>query len=287
MKFATYRTGGRATYGLLHADCLLDLGAVLGDQAPDLKTALTLGRSALEGARDRALASGATLAAVEEVSFDPVIPNPGKILCVGLNYENHRKETGRDKADHPAIFTRFADSLTGHDQPILRPSVSTVLDYEGELAVVIGTGGRYIREEDALSHVFGYACFNDATLRDWQRHTHQFTPGKTFPETGPLGPWLATPDESPDFSSARLETRLNGAVMQSAVLGDMIFPVAEIIAYVSSFTPLAPGDVIATGTPGGVGFKRDPMVVMAPGDVVEVEITGIGLLRNVITDETP
>jgi 2-keto-4-pentenoate hydratase/2-oxohepta-3-ene-1,7-dioic acid hydratase in catechol pathway len=212
----------------------------------------------------------------------PVIPDPGKILCVGHNYEDHRQETGRAKVDNPSIFTRFADTLVAAGQPILRPAVSTSLDYEAELAVIIGAGGRAIAEEDAMRHVAGYACFNDASVRDWQWHTGQFTPGKNFPGTAPFGPELVTPDEIADLASIAVVSRLNGAVMQQATVADMIFSIPRIIAYISTFTPLAPGDVIATGTPGGVGAKRQPPVWMAPGDTIEVEVSGVGLLQNPI-----
>jgi len=174
----------------------------------------------------------------------------------------------------------------GHGQAILRPRVSTQLDYEGELAVIIGRGGRYIRREDALSHVAGYAPYNDATLRDWQRHTHQFTPGKNFPATGGFGPWVVQANEVADLVALRLRTLLNGETMQEAGLDQLIFTIPHIIEYCSAFTRLEPGDVIATGTPGGVGFKRDPQVFMKPGDVIDVDISGIGRLSNTIADES-
>jgi 2-keto-4-pentenoate hydratase/2-oxohepta-3-ene-1,7-dioic acid hydratase in catechol pathway len=203
-----------------------------------------------------------------------------------LNYEEHRQETGRPVTQHPAIFTRYADTLIGHDAPMVLPVNSTALDYEGELAVVIGRSGFRVSEADALSLVAGYSVFNDGTIRDWQRHTAQFTPGKNFPGTGAFGPALLTPAEAGELGGRRIETRLNGNVMQKAVLGDMIFPVARIISYLSGFTRLSPGDVIATGTPGGVGFKREPQVFMASGDRVHVSIEGIGDLVNVIEQET-
>jgi 2-keto-4-pentenoate hydratase/2-oxohepta-3-ene-1,7-dioic acid hydratase in catechol pathway len=160
-----------------------------------------------------------------------------------------------------------------------------MLDFEGELAVIIGKGGRYIKRESAMEHVAGYSCHNDATLRDWQRHTTQFTAGKTFPGTGPLGPYLVTPDQIADFDASTLETRLNGITVQSATLGQMIFKIPQLIEYISSFTPLGPGDIIATGTPGGVGFKREPPLFMKAGDQIEVEIGGVGLLANRVADE--
>ncbi len=183
------------------------------------------------------------------------------------------------------MFTRFADTLVAHRAPIVRPKVSTHLDYEGELALVIGEGGRAIAREQALAHVAGYACFNEASVRDWQRHNIQFTPGKNFPGTGAFGPWLVTPDEAGELGPQRVVTRLNGQVVQDQPISEMIWPVEELIAYVSAFTPLAPGDVIATGTPGGVGARRDPPLWMQPGDVVEVEIGRMGRLVNPISAE--
>lgn len=223
---------------------------------------------------------------INDVQLLPVLPDPGKILCVGLNYETHRLETKRPDAKYPTIFTRFADSQIAHGQPIIKPSHSDSLDYEGELAVIIGRGGRNIPERRALEHVFAYSCYNDATIRDWQRHTHQFTPGKNFPGTGAFGPWAVTPDELCPLGSQTIQTRLNGEIMQSATLGDMIFSVEQIIAYCSAFTPLSPGDVILTGTPGGVGDRREPPVFMKPGDVVEVEIAGVGILSNPVVAQS-
>ena len=222
---------------------------------------------------------------IHEIKLLPVIPNPDKIICVGLNYETHRKETGRPVEQHPSIFTRFAASQIAAGDPILIPRVSTALDYEGELALVIGRPGRYIKAENAFDHVAGYACYNDGSIRDWQRHSHQFTPGKNFVGTGAFGPYMVTADDIDDIEAQTLTTRLNGEVMQQAKISDMIFSIGQIIEYVSSFTPLEPGDVIATGTPGGVGFKREPQVYMKPGDICEIEITKVGLLRNPIAQD--
>jgi 2-keto-4-pentenoate hydratase/2-oxohepta-3-ene-1,7-dioic acid hydratase in catechol pathway len=233
-----------------------------------------------------ACASSGKRVPLDQVTLLPVIANPGKILCVGHNYEEHRQETGRAKTSHPSLFVRFADTLIGHEAPIVRPPVSTSLDFEGELAVVIGRGGFRVPAEQALDLVAGYSCFNDGSVRDWQWHTQQFTPGKNFPSTGAFGPALVTPDEVGALDDLTIQTRLNGDVVQSSTLGHMIFPVAEIIAYVSTFTRLSPGDVIATGTPGGVGAKRQPPVWLKPGDVVEIDIAGVGLLRNGVTDAT-
>jgi 2-keto-4-pentenoate hydratase/2-oxohepta-3-ene-1,7-dioic acid hydratase in catechol pathway len=202
-----------------------------------------------------------------------------------LNYEMHRKETGRAEVEHPTIFMRFANTQIGDGAPIVCPRVSRDLDFEGELAVIIGRPGRYIQRKHAMEHVAGFACYNDVSVRDWQRHTSQFTPGKNFPATGPFGPWMVTPDEVGPLAKLRIVTRLNGEIMQQATLGDMIFDIPRIIEYCSSFTPLSAGDVIATGTPGGVGSRRVPPLWMKPGDVVEVEIERVGLLRNRVVGE--
>ena len=278
MKYISFlRPDGVAAYGRLQGEQVVDLAADRAAPA-DLKAALA-------AANLESLESDKTWQ-MSEIDLLPVIPNPTKIFCVGHNYESHRQETGRAKVDHPSIFTRFADTLTAHGKPIIRPKVSTDLDYEGELAVIIGKGGRAIEEANALEHVAGYACFNDASIRDWQWHTRQFTPGKNFPATGPFGPWMVSADEAGDLSDIHVITRLNGKVMQDQPVRDMIFPIAEVIAYISAFTPLSPGDVIASGTPGGVGAKREPPVWMKPGDKVEVDIGPIGTLVNEIVQES-
>ena len=256
-----------------------DLGARFGTVLPDLKSYLAAKGLRLLGKTEE---PPSVDYAEGEFTYLPVIPNPAKILCVGLNYEEHRAETGRAKTEHPAIFTRFADTLIGHQDYIQLPPNSTALDYEGELAVVIGKRGYRVAEADALDLVGGYSVFNDATLRDWQRHTIQFTPGKNFRGTGAFGPNLITPEEAGAMAGKAIRTTLNGHVMQQATLGDMIFSVAQIIAYLSAFTVLSPGDVITTGTPGGVGFKREPQLYMKPGDRVEVSVEGIGRLVNTI-----
>ncbi len=287
MKYASFlRPDGRASFGRVDGTRIIDLGAAdavagksssLRSRPADLKAAIA------SGAWSR-LQSEASHA-IDEVVLLPVIPNPGKILCVGLNYETHRQETGRAEAQHPAIFTRFADTLVAHGQPIVLPKISTQLDYEGELAIVIGRAGRAIPRARALEHVAGYSCFNDASVRDWQRHNIQFTPGKNFPGTGPFGPWLVTADEVGDLEAQHVITRLNGQVVQDQPIAEMIWPIAELIAYISAFTPLAPGDVIATGTPGGVGAKRTPPLWMKSGDKVEIDIGTVGTLVNRIINE--
>jgi len=277
VKLASFEISGRPTWGLIEGNHAIEMGAIF----PDLRAFIAAGQpSAIEAAKATALRHDLTA-----IRWLPVIPNPDKILCVGLNYESHRRETGRSEVDNPTMFVRFFNSQIGHLENIVRPHVSTQLDYEGELAVVIGRGGRYIARENAWDHVAGYACYNDATLRDWQRHTHQFTPGKNFPATGGFGPWLVTPDEVGSLDAQKITTKLNGQIVQEAGLDQMIFDVPHIIEYCSAFTHLEPGDVIATGTPGGVGFKREPQLFMKPGDTVEVAITSVGVLTNGIADE--
>ncbi len=279
MRFVSFLHSDGPACGLVQGDQVLVAPA---SPHADLKAAIAAG--ALADLARACEASGIRMP-LAEVTLLPVIPNPGKILCVGLNYETHRRETGRDVVENPTIFTRFADSQAAHGQDLLRPRVSTDFDFEGELAVVIGEGGRYIPRAEAMRHIAGYACYNDGSVRDWQRHTIQFTPGKNFPQTGGFGPWLVTADEVADLDSLRLTTRVNGEAVQDTTLDHMIFDVPRIIEYCSAFTPLSPGDVIATGTPGGVGAKRKPPLWLKPGDMVEVEITGIGVLRNGIADE--
>ncbi len=279
MKFVSYMRGGLPHFGAVKGEGVVSLTGRLG--AYDLKELLAFDLVpdacvyAAQATADHALA---------DITYLPVIPNPAKVLCVGLNYEGHRLETNSAKTDNPQIFSRFTDTLIGHRAPILRPKVSEALDFEGELAVIIGKPGRHIDEGRALDYVAGYACFNDGSLRDFQRHTTQFIPGKNFPDTGGLGPWMVTPDEAPPADSMQLTTRLNGEVVQSDSTADLIFSVAKVIAYCSSFTQLAPGDVIATGTPSGVGYRRTPPLFMKPGDVVEVEIDGVGVLTNPIAE---
>ncbi len=281
MKFASFKVNGAKTWGLVDAEQAVDLGALLRDRFPDLKSAIAAGALA----EVASLAGKAARYPVANITWLPVIPNPDKILCIGLNYETHRLETGRSEVENPTVFGRFANSQTGHLANIIRPRVSKDLDFEGELAVIIGKPGRYIARKDARDHIAGYACYNEGSVRDFQRHTHQFTPGKNFPQTGAFGPWMVTPDEAGDLARLRLQTRLNGEVVQEATISQMIFDIPRQIEYCSTFTRLEPGDVIVTGTPGGVGSRRTPPLWMKPGDIVEVEIDRIGLLRNGIADE--
>ncbi|MDR6743338.1 2-keto-4-pentenoate hydratase/2-oxohepta-3-ene-1,7-dioic acid hydratase in catechol pathway [Herbaspirillum sp. 1173] len=278
MKFASFRHQGKDSFGLVTGEQVIDLGHA---GAGSLKQYLARGgaaRAQQDAEQGRALA-------IAEVQFLPVIPDPEKILCVGINYLSHVKETGRELPKHPMIFARFADSQTGHLQPIIRPHASEKLDFEGELAVVIGRRARHVKAAEALDYVAGYACYNDGSVRDWQKHTIQFIPGKNFPQTGGFGPWLVTPDEAGDPSQLSLVTRLNGTVVQEARTDDLIFPIPALIEYCSTFTELNPGDVIITGTTGGVGAFREPPLWMKPGDVVEVEISGLGKLVNPVAQE--
>jgi len=222
---------------------------------------------------------------MQEIMYLPVITDPGKIICIGHNYEEHRIETEREKTENPTVFLRVADSQTGNLQPLLMPPESDYFDYEGEIAVVIGKGGRRIARAQAWDHVAGYSAYNDGSVRDWQRHTTQFTPGKNFVGTGAFGPVLVTRGEIADGEELNLTTRLNGQVMQHATTAMMIFTIPHLIEYVSIFTTLAPGDVIVSGTPGGVGARRQPPVWMKEGDLVEIEVSKIGVLRNRVERE--
>jgi len=280
MKFVSFRAGGSARYGLIKGGGVVDLTARL--DYPDLRSLIAANGSAKAAGAAEGAAPDFPLS---DIDYDPVIPNPDKILCVGLNYHEHRQETGMTQHKFPAIFPRWNDSQCGHLDDIILPKNASNLDWEGELAVIIGKGGRHIIEQDAMDHVFGYSIYNDASLRDFQKHSSQFTPGKNFPATGPFGPYLVTADEMGDLKGKKIQTRLNGEIMQNATLDDMIFGVPWLIAYLSSFTPLSPGDVIVSGTPGGVGWTRNPPHWMKVGDVVEVEIDGCGILRNAIAPE--
>jgi 2-keto-4-pentenoate hydratase/2-oxohepta-3-ene-1,7-dioic acid hydratase in catechol pathway len=281
MKLSTVALDGRVTWGLVENETFYDVGAVLSNRYADLKAAIAGELSGIVEAK-----ASASAYPTSALSWQAVIPNPDKIICVGLNYEMHRQETGRSLVDNPTIFGRFSNSQIGHLAPIVMPKVSSDLDYEGELVVVIGKPGRYISREDAMSHVAGYSIYNDGSIRDYQRHTHQFTPGKNFPNTGAFGPWMMTPDELGPLEPLRIQTRLNGQVVQDARFEMLIFDVPRIIQYCSEFTRLEAGDVIATGTPGGVGAKRNPPLWMKPGDIVEVEIDKLGILRNPIVAES-
>ena len=280
MKLASYVADGKAAFGVVTGDGVVNMNERLGERYASLREALTPdGLSAVRTAAT-AVRPDHRLA---DIRFLPAIPNPEKILCAGINYRSHAAETGRELPKQPSMFIRLADTLTGHDGEMIRPSVSKQFDFEGELAVVIGRGGRHIPVVRALEHVAGYTCFVDGSVRDYQKFS--VTSGKNFPGTGPLGPWIVTADEIPDPTRLMLTTRLNGEQVQKSATDLLIYSVPQIIAFCSDFTPLMPGDVIATGTPEGVGHRRTPPLWLKAGDVLEVEISGIGTLRNRIVDE--
>ncbi len=288
MKYVSFLYNDKNCFGILQGEKIIDLTSHYEryregmEWIPCLKSALIQGKiSELNNLE----LDGLPKVNTSDVILKPVIPNPGKIFCVGLNYENHRAETKRPESMHPTIFTRFADTQTGHEDTIICPKVSEKLDYEGEMAIIIGKSGRYIVEENAMDYIAGYSCYNDASVRDWQKHTSQFTPGKNFYKTGGFGPYMLTSDEVPDYKEMKIQTRLNGQVMQDASLSDLIFPLEELVSYCSSFIELHPGDVIVTGTPGGVGDRRVPPVYMKDGDTIEIEISKLGILRNKIQKE--
>jgi len=279
MKIVSFRHGAAQSFGIAGDDGIIDLGR----HTPFSTLKAMLAADGLDAAR--AAAGQEPDFKSDAVTLLPVLPDPGKILCVGLNYHDHVQETGRPLTQHPTLFTRFANTLVAHEAPLVKPTVSDKFDYEGELAIIVGKPGRHIAAADAFDHVAGYAPFNDGSVRDWQGHTSQFIPGKNFEGTGGFGPALVTPDEVGPLDDLTLVTRFNGTVVQEARLGLMITPIPELIAYISTFTTLEAGDVIVTGTPGGVGMKRKPPLYMKPGDVVEVEIERIGLLRNSVVAE--
>jgi 2-keto-4-pentenoate hydratase/2-oxohepta-3-ene-1,7-dioic acid hydratase in catechol pathway len=281
MRWLSFERDGKPSFGIVKGDGVVDVGGMAPELA-DLKAAIASGRLAVLGDTAGGRPADLSLAGLK---FLPVITNPAKILCAGLNYRDHQAETGRGGEANPTIFVRFAAAQVAHNQPIWRPRESANLDYEGEIALIVGKGGRRIAREDWLSHVAGFAPYNDGSVRDWQRHTSQFTPGKNFARTGGFGPWMMTPDEVGDTAAMEVTTRLNGEVMQNAMSSQMVFSFADLVAYCSTFTDLEPGDVIVTDTPGGVGAARKPPVWMKAGDRVEIEVKPIGTLVNAIIDE--
>jgi 2-keto-4-pentenoate hydratase/2-oxohepta-3-ene-1,7-dioic acid hydratase in catechol pathway len=283
MRLVSFIAEGHAGFGAVIENGIVDLTRrFAARRITSLR--MLLAADGLGAARDALVGAKADFAP-GSVAFAPVIPDPDKIICIGLNYRDHVAETGRTVTEKPALFARFAGSQVGHLQPLVKPAASEQFDYEGELAVVIGSAGRHISPGRALAQVAGYACYNEGSVRDWQRHTSQFLAGKTFASTGGFGPWLVTADEIPDPSALTLETRLNGKVVQHTSTDLLITAIPDLIAYCSTILPLLPGDVIVTGTPGGVGAKRTPPLWMRAGDVVEVEISGVGCLRNPVIAE--
>jgi 2-keto-4-pentenoate hydratase/2-oxohepta-3-ene-1,7-dioic acid hydratase in catechol pathway len=280
MKLASYVADGKPCFGVVTDRGVITLNDRLGGRYGTLREALAAGALA-----EMRKIAGETKSdySLNEIKWLPVIPNPEKILCAGINYRSHAAETGRELPKQPSMFLRLDSTLIGHEGALIRPSVSQNFDFEGELALVIGRGGRHIPVETALAHVAGYTCFVDGSVRDYQKFS--VTAGKNFPGTGSLGPWLVTTDELPDPKRLTLSTRLNGEEVQKSGTDLLIYSVPQIIAFCSDFTQLSPGDVIATGTPEGVGHRRNPPLWMKPGDVLEVEISGIGTLRNRVVDE--
>ncbi len=275
MRWLSFHRNGGVSFGYITGD-------VGNEQVVDVGA-----RSDYAGLREAIAADALTALANEhtqadiglaDIDFAPPIVDPEKILCVGLNYKAHQEETGRGGEGFPTIFARFANAQMGHGHPMVRPTESATLDYEGEIAMVIGSGGRRISRANALDHVAGFSIYNDGSVREYQRQTSQFTPGKNFMNTGGFGPWIMTPDEIGDLNAMTITTRLNGEVMQHADASLLVHGFAELIEYCSTFTELSPGDVIVTGTPGGVGAARNPPVFMDEGDRIEVEVTPIGTL---------
>jgi acylpyruvate hydrolase len=274
VKYVSYRADGVARVGVIQADEVVPLG--------DGALTVNAGAEALQAA-ERDVEHRLPLAGLDLL---PASPHPSKIICVGLNYRDHIAETGRDVPVYPVLFPKFSSNLISANDPILLPPESRQVDWEGELAIVIGRAGRRIARADAFRHVLGFAVANDVTVRDYQYKTHQWLQGKAWDGTTPLGPWIVTPDEV-DFAHAGIRTVLNGQVVQESQLSQLIFDVPRLIADVSEFTVLEPGDVILTGTPGGVGYRRDPQIFLRSGDLIEVEIDGVGRIASQVVDEKP
>ena len=287
MRFTTYLRHGQARLAVVDGDAAIDLADTVPGTPADLRAALAAGTD-LASAAAQAIASAAPRLPLATLAFAPLLPEPGKTICLGLNYFDHAKEGGRtERPDYPWFFYRGKSSLLGHGQPGLVPKVSTKFDYEAELAVVIAkTVPRHVHQADALAYVFGYTCFNDMSVRDYQKRTPQWTIGKNFDATGGFGPVLVSADElAPGATGLRIQSRLNGQLMQDASTSDMIFSVAETIALLAECMTLEAGDTLVMGTPAGVGQARTPPLWMKAGDVVEIEIERIGVLRNPIVAE--
>ncbi len=286
MKLLSYRTDAGASFGAIASDGgIVDLRPRLGADFTDLHDLITFGdiTKKLDG-----IQNAASDYALDDVTFLPPIARPDKIFCIGVNYMN-RNEEYRDASEapkYPSIFMRTPGSLVGHGASLVRPPESPQLDYEGEIVIVIGRAGRRIAREDAYAHIAGLTCMNEGTIRDWVRHgKFNVTQGKNFAASGAVGPWIVTADEFSGYDDLRVTTRVNGEVRQNDTTASLAFPFDYLISYISTFTTLAPGDVIATGTPTGAGARFDPPRYLVPGDVVEVEVQGVGTLRNAVVDE--
>lgn len=283
MRLVSFSRNGKNSFGIVKGDGIIDAGKRLANEFSSLRDILTCGAVNLL----RGMQELPTDFPLTDAQLIPVIPDPAaKFLCVGVNYLPHIREMGRDIPEYPVIFVRFVDSLVGHGTPLIRPTASEQYDFEGELAVVIGKTARHVSRNNALDYVAGYSCFNDGSIRDFQKRALQWTPGKNFRRSGAFGPWLVTTDEIPDPSVLNLQTRLNGTIVQNESVGELCFDIPSLIELCSVWTQLEPGDIIVTGTPGGVGAGRQPPLWMRAGDRVEVEISQIGVLRNDVVDET-
>jgi 2-keto-4-pentenoate hydratase/2-oxohepta-3-ene-1,7-dioic acid hydratase in catechol pathway len=282
MRVVSFERAGRPGIGIATDSGVIDAGRHLSGRFENLRESLLA--NGLE--QLRSIANRKADFSADELRYRALIDDPAaKFLCVGINYMPHIKEMGRERPDYPVIFVRFAASLVGHGEPMVKPRVSEQFDFEGELAVIIGKPARHVPRARAYEFVAGYSCFNDGSVRDYQRHGPQWTPGKNFQASGALGPWLVTADELPNPARSRLRTLLNGEVVQDESVAELCFDIPALIEYCSTWTELLPGDVIATGTPGGVGAGRKPPLWMKAGDTVTVEISGVGTLRNPIRDE--
>ncbi len=289
MRLEAFEHMGTARLGLLDGDSVIDLAEAAPDLPRDLAGLIRAGASSFAAAaqvvRTARPSSRHKLAGLR---FLPPIQNPGKIICLGLNYADHAKEGGHAKPEYPSFFMRCATSLVAHGEPMIRPQASIQLDYEAELVAVVGRTARHVAKDNALDYIAGYSCFNDGSVRDYQRKTTQWTIGKNFDKTGGFGPWFVTADELPPGAAGlAIQSRLNGQVMQSANTRDMLVPVAETVALLTECLTLEPGDLLVMGTPAGVGHARKPPVWMKDGDTIEIEIEKIGVLSNPIRDEMP
>ncbi|MGI9482116.1 MAG: fumarylacetoacetate hydrolase family protein [Hyphomicrobiales bacterium] len=284
MRLISFEKAGKLAVGAVSGDDIVDLTIAAPDLPDDMSRFIAAGQKALD------TAAAAIDDAPDNVKLNlgdikllPVVPHPGKIICLGLNYADHAAEGGHDLPTYPSLFLRTQSSLVAAGAPVLRTHLSDTLDFEAELLLVIGKTGRNITQADALDYVYGYSLFNDVSVREYQRKANQWTPGKNFDGTGPAGPWLVTADELPAGADGlKIESRLNGEVMQSSNTKNMIFNVPRTIEILSEIWTLQPGDIVAMGTPEGVGYARTPPVFMQPGDTVEIEIEGIGVLSNPI-----
>lgn len=284
-RLAGFSHQGILKYGLVKSDGIVDLSVRHGERWPTLREVIEAGALASLAEEATSLPADHALA---DIVYEIPVPAPEKIICVGVNFPDRNEEykDGQAAPPNPSLFIRFPRSFTGHDRPLIRPPESPQLDYEGEIVIVIGKGGRRIAEADALNHIAALTLCNEGTIRDWVRHAKfNVTQGKNFDATGSIGPWLVPYTDESQLADIKLETRVNGEVRQSDRTGRMIFSFRKIINYISTFTTLVPGDIIVTGTPTGAGARFDPPIWLKPGDVVEVEAEGIGLLRNTIADE--